>query len=62
MTLVYLNKNMVTIKIYIPSKAVIFHMNLHVHALAGKISIIDNALHIVIVIFIHTYTMHKFKY
>ena len=45
-----------------PSKVVIIHLNIHVHALAGKGPIIDDLVHIVIIIFIHSYTMHKCKY
>ena len=58
----YFNTNIVTIKIYIPSKIVIIRVNLHVHALAFKVKIIDNAVHIALVPFIHTYTIHKCKY
>ena len=39
------------------SKVVIIHVNLNIHELAGKGTSIDNAVHIVLVIFIHTYIM-----
>ena len=58
----YLNTNIVTIKIYMPSKVVILRVNMHVHSLAGKGPIIENEVYILLVIFIHTYKMHKCKY
>ena len=58
----YFNTNIVTIKIYIPSKVVIFHINMHVRLLEVKVPSIKNEVHIEPVIFLHTYTMHKCKY
>ena len=52
-----LNRYIVTIKIYMPSKVVILHFNLHLHALAGKVPRIDNVVHIALVLFIYTHTI-----
>ena len=44
-----------------PSKVVVIHVNLNVHTLSGKGTSIDNAALIVLILFMHTYTMQKCK-